>query len=70
MLWNDQTWHRGGPNGSADRVRWAIQVPHGRRWVSQRFYPFIRYQLPEGVWERANPRRRRLLGMHGPGSYG
>jgi hypothetical protein len=26
--------------------------------------------MPEAILERANPRRKRLLGLHGPGAYG
>ena len=70
VLWHDQTWHRGAPNRSTDRTRWVQQAPYGRRWVSQRFYPFVNYQLPAAVTERANPTRRRVLGLHGPGAYG
>ena len=70
VMWNDQTWHRGGPNKSADRIRWVLQAPFGRRWVAQRFYPFIEYRLPEGLLERSSERRRTRLGVHGIGSYG
>ncbi len=70
VMWHDQTWHRGATNLSKDGIRWVQQAPYGRRWVAQRFYPFINYALPAGVVERANPRRRRLLGMHGLGAYG
>jgi ectoine hydroxylase-related dioxygenase (phytanoyl-CoA dioxygenase family) len=70
VLWHDQTWHRGAPNRTSDRTRWVQQAPFGRRWVSQRFYPFVNYQLPQGVMDRANPVRRRVLGLHGPGAYG
>ena len=70
VLWNDQTWHRGATNVSADRTRWVLQAPYGRRWIAQRFWPFVSYRLPEGVLQRANPRRQRLLGCHGFGAYG
>ncbi len=70
VLWHDQIWHRGAPNRSADRIRWVQQVPYGRRWVAQRFYPFINYHMPEGIVARANPRRKRLLGLHDIGAYG
>lgn len=70
VLWHDQVWHRGAPNRSRDRVRWVQQAPYGRRFIAQRFYPFINYRMPPEVIERANPRRRRLLGVHGPGAYG
>lgn len=70
VMWNDQTWHRGGPNRSDGRLRWVQQAPYGRRFIAQRFYPFINYRLPEAVLSRANPRRRRLLGLHDVGAYG
>jgi ectoine hydroxylase-related dioxygenase (phytanoyl-CoA dioxygenase family) len=70
VVWHDQTWHRGAPNRTSDRVRWVLQAPYGRRFISQRFYPFVNYRMPEGVLERAGPRRKRLLGLHGVGAYG
>ncbi|MCX6379450.1 MAG: phytanoyl-CoA dioxygenase family protein [Armatimonadetes bacterium] len=70
VLWHDQTWHRGAPNRSKDRTRWVQQAPYGKRYISQRFYPFLNYQMPAEILERANPRRKRLLGVHGLGAYG
>lgn len=70
VIWHDQTWHRGGPNYSKDRYRWAIQTPYARRWISQRFYPFMNYRLRDDIIARATPRRKRLLGFHRIGSYG
>ena len=70
VMWNDQTWHRGGPNNDPSRVRWVLQAPFGRRYVAQRFYPFIEYRLPEGLLERSSEKRRTRLGVHGIGAYG
>ncbi|MBP6506213.1 MAG: phytanoyl-CoA dioxygenase family protein [Opitutaceae bacterium] len=70
VLWNDQVWHRGGPNVSNGRIRWAVQKAFARRWISQRFYPFVNYRMPEAIIARATPRRKRLLGFHGIGAYG
>lgn len=70
VLWHDQTWHRGTPNRSQDRIRWVQQGAYGKRFIAQRFYPFINYRMPEDILERANPRRKRLLGLHGRGAYG
>jgi ectoine hydroxylase-related dioxygenase (phytanoyl-CoA dioxygenase family) len=70
VLWHDQIWHRGAPNRSKDRIRWVQQAPYAKRFIAQRFYPFINYHLPEAILERANPRRKRLLGLHGIGAYG
>ena len=70
VMWHDQIWHRGAPNQSKDRIRWVLQAPYARRFISQRFYPFIKYRMPEGILEHATPRRKRLLGLHTPGAYG
>jgi ectoine hydroxylase-related dioxygenase (phytanoyl-CoA dioxygenase family) len=68
-LHNGQCWHRGAPNTS-DRTRYLLQLAYGMRWVSQRFYPFVNYQLPPDVLERADDRRKRVLGDHSKGAYG
>lgn len=70
VLWHDQVWHRGMPNSSTDKYRIVQQGAYGKRFISQRFYPFINYHMAESIIERANPRRRRLLGLHGRGAYG
>lgn len=70
VIWTDQVWHRGGPNLSQNRYRWAIQKAFARRWIAQRFWPFVNYRMPEGVIARATPRRKRLLGFHNIGPYG
>jgi len=68
-LHNPQTWHRGMPNRS-DRTRYLFQLSYGRRWIAQRFHPFITYRLPEGILDRGDERRRRVLGAHPKGPYG
>ncbi|MCL5996483.1 MAG: phytanoyl-CoA dioxygenase family protein [Chloroflexi bacterium] len=68
-LHNGQCWHRGAPNTS-DRTRYLFQLSFGMRWVSQRFFPFVNYQLPPHVLARADDRRRRVLGIHPKGAYG
>ena len=70
VLWNDQMWHRGGPNLSQGRIRWVIQTPFSKRWVATRYWPHVNYHMPDDVIARANPRRKRLLGLHGIGAYG
>ncbi len=70
VLWHDQTWHRGAVNKSKDRIRWVQQAPYGRRFIAQRFWPFVNYHMPEEILDRANPRRKRLLGVHDIGAYG
>ena len=69
VLFNNQVWHRGGPNQS-DRVRYITQVTYGRRIISHMYYPFMNYQMPEHVYKNANPRLLRLLGFLDHGAYG
>ncbi|MFI5356646.1 MAG: phytanoyl-CoA dioxygenase family protein [Opitutales bacterium] len=69
VLFNNQVWHRGGPNRS-DRVRSITQITYGRRMIGHRFYPFMNYQMPEHVYRDANPRLKRLLGFLPRGAYG
>jgi len=68
-LFNNQVWHRGAPNVS-QRRRLLGGVTYSRRYVAQRFYPFIDYRMPEHVWEGAGPRLQRMLGRHRKGPYG
>lgn len=68
-LHNGQCWHRGAPNTS-DQTRYLLQMAFGQRWVSQRFFPFINYLLPTGILDRADDRRKRVLGVHPKGAYG
>ena len=67
---NGQTWHRGAPNQTNDRCRCVQQVSYARRFISQRFYPFVNYHMPEDLLARSSPRRQRLLGVHPRGPYG
>ena len=69
VLFNNQVWHRGGPNQS-DRVRYITQVTYARRIISHMYYPFMNYQMPEHVYKDANPRLKRLLGFLDHGAYG
>ena len=68
-LHNGQCWHRGAPNTS-DRTRYLLQLAYSKRWVSQRLYPFVNYQIPQHVVDRADDRRKRVLGFHPKGPYG
>ena len=70
LLHNGQVWHRGATNMTTDRYRVVQQVTYGRRFIAQRFYPFVNYHMPEDLLARSNPRRRRLLGVHPHGPYG
>ncbi len=68
-MFNNQVWHRGAPNAS-DRTRLMAGVTYSRRFVSQKFYPFIDYRMPDHVWAEASPRLERMLGRHVKGAYG
>jgi ectoine hydroxylase-related dioxygenase (phytanoyl-CoA dioxygenase family) len=69
VIFNNQVWHRGGPNTS-DRTRYMAQVSYGRRLVGHKYFPFMNYQMPEHVYKDAGPRLRRLLGFLPSGAYG
>ena len=68
-LQTGQCWHRGAPNTS-DRTRYLYQMAYGPRWVSQRFYPFLNYRMPDHVHNGAGERLLRVLGKHSKGAYG
>lgn len=69
VIFNGQTWHRGALNDN-DEPRIVQQVTYGRRWVAQRFYPFLNYKMPDEAYEMATPQQRQLLGEHPRGAYG
>jgi ectoine hydroxylase-related dioxygenase (phytanoyl-CoA dioxygenase family) len=69
VLFNNQVWHRGGPNRS-DRTRAITQVSYARRLVGHKYFPFMNYIMPEHVYAGAGPRLRRLLGFLPTGAYG
>ncbi len=68
-LHDPQCWHRGAPNTST-ATRYLLQIAYGRRWIAQRFHPFIDYRMPEHVWDGAGERLQRVLGRHPKGPYG
>jgi ectoine hydroxylase-related dioxygenase (phytanoyl-CoA dioxygenase family) len=69
VMFNNQVWHRGGPNQS-ERVRYMTQVSYARRLVGHKYYPFMNYEMPEHVYRDASPRLKRLLGFLPSGAYG
>ncbi len=69
VLFNNQVWHRGGPNTSSG-TRYVTQVSYGRRLIGHKYHPFMNYQMPERVYRDASPRLRRLLGFLPSGAYG
>lgn len=68
-LQHSQVWHRGAPNTST-RTRYLLQQAYGRRFIAQRFYPFLNYRMPEHVLVGADERLLRVLGKHAKGAYG
>ena len=68
-MFNNQVWHRGGPNQS-ERTRYMTQISYARRLVGHKYNPFMNYQMPEHVYRDADERRRRLLGFLPHGAYG
>ncbi len=69
IFFNNQLWHRGGPNQS-ERTRYITQVTYARRIIGHKYYPFMNYQMPEHIYKDANPRLKRLLGFLPHGAYG
>ncbi len=69
VLFNNQVWHRGGPNKSA-RTRYITQITYARRVIGHKYYPFMNYTMPEHIHKNANPRLHRLLGFLEHGAYG
>ena len=68
-IFNNQVWHRGGPNKS-DRIRYITQVSYARRIIGHKYYPFMNYNMPEHVYSKAGKRQKRLLGFLPRGTYG
>ncbi|MBT3343688.1 MAG: mitomycin antibiotics/polyketide fumonisin biosynthesis protein [Gemmatimonadetes bacterium] len=69
VMFNNQVWHRGGPNTS-DRVRYMTQISYARRIIGHKYFPFMNYEMPEHVHGNADERLKRLLGFLPSGAYG
>ncbi len=69
IMYSNQTWHRGSPN-QTDEMRLSVVVPYSRRFVAQRFWPFLNYHLARDILDQCTPRQRELLGEHPRGAYG
>lgn len=69
IMFNNQVWHRGGPNRS-ERIRYITQITYARRMIGHKYFPFMNYMMPEHIYKDADPRRRRLLGFLERGAYG
>ena len=69
IMYSNQMWHRGAPNRT-DRTRLSVVPSYARRFVAQRFWPFLNYSLSRDILDQCNPRQRELLGEHPRGAYG
>jgi ectoine hydroxylase-related dioxygenase (phytanoyl-CoA dioxygenase family) len=69
VMYSNQTWHSGTPN-QTDRKRLAVVPCYGRRFVAQRFWPFLNYNLHRDILDQCTPRQRQILGEHPRGAYG
>jgi Phytanoyl-CoA dioxygenase (PhyH) len=68
-LMNSQTWHRGAQNTS-ERTRYLLTTTYGRRFISQRFYPFLNYHVSQEIRADSSGDVLRLLGQDKKGPYG
>ena len=57
------------PHPSAP-TRLAAVAGYSRRFVAQRFWPFLNYHLSRDILDQCIPRQRQLLGEHPRGPYG
>lgn len=69
VMFNNQVWHRGGPNRSAV-TRYVTQVSYARRLIGHKYHPFMNYRMPEHCYRDAGQRLKRLLGFLPTGAYG
>ena len=68
-IFNSQIWHRGAQIFS-EKQRYVVTNTYGRRFLSQRFFPFVDYKLPSYINTSSDAELRRLFGCHGKGPYG
>ncbi|KZR75468.1 phytanoyl-CoA dioxygenase family protein [Prochlorococcus marinus] len=69
LILNHQTWHSAHQN-TTDNIRYLLLTSYGKRFIQQRFYPFINYTLPQHVTHSLNEVTHRLLGGHQKGPLG
>jgi hypothetical protein len=69
VMYSNQVWHTGSPN-QTDQLRLAVVPAYSRRWVAQRFWPFLNYNLSRDILDQCTQRQRELLGEHPRGAYG
>lgn len=70
LLFRSEVWHAGGVNLTEDKTRLCVETAFGARKVSQKFYPYLNFQLAERTFEAATKRQLRLLGEHPQSNYG
>jgi len=56
-------WHTGSPNLTQEK-RLSIVNFYARRFVAQRLYPFVNYQIPKEIFEQCTESQKQLLGAH------
>ena len=69
VMYSNQAWHSGTLNRT-DRTRYAVVPGYSRRFVAQRFWPFLNYHLSRDILDQCTPRQREILGEHPRGAYG
>lgn len=63
LLFNNQVWHKGGINHT-ENPRLVQQVVYSKKFISQQYYPYLEYRLPDELVSRSSEKRKRLLGLH------
>ncbi|GIO14459.1 hypothetical protein J19TS2_40140 [Cohnella xylanilytica] len=65
LVFNSQVWHRGARNRS-DVPRYVQQIIYRKKFIVPHMTHDINaaYRLPDEIVQRANPRRKRLLGYN------
>ena len=69
VLFRSDLWHSGGVN-TTQRVRYVIETAFGRRWMAQKFQPYVDFRLDDGIRAGLTARQLRLLGVHERSNYG
>ena len=69
VMYSNQAWHRGSPVQSGE-TRLSVVPSYGRRFVAQRFWPFLNYNLSRDILDQCTESQRELLGAHRRGAYG
>jgi ectoine hydroxylase-related dioxygenase (phytanoyl-CoA dioxygenase family) len=65
LVFNSQLWHRGAPNRT-DQPRYVQQVIYRKKFIVPHMCHDVNalYRVPEEILQRANLRRKRLLGYN------